>query len=147
MHFFQTLHHLWDEWGAERCAEWADTHLRHGDYTKAVETATRGLIHALHPDNIYFTRGRAKMMLGDFEGALDDFDACLGVPSAAVMKPDRAVIYAYRAWVHWQRGDICAALGDANLALYLDPRQSIASNVRRLADAAQFNGWRVAYRA
>lgn len=145
MQFFTSLHHTIDEWIADMHAEWSQTHFRRGDYEKSVEAANQALDcyerlnifddNMAYPADAYFTRGRAKTMLGDFDGALADLDTCLTMLTRQPMK--RAAVYAYRALVYWKLGDIVSAISDANLALYFDPCQRIASTVRRMAEIAQ----------
>jgi tetratricopeptide (TPR) repeat protein len=153
MDFFKTLRALWTSWECARAAAWAQTHLRHSDYERAIRAATHALDADAPPLIAYFARGRARARCGDWAGALADFNTCIDAlphgaltvsrPATAVYDDDvpPAAVYAYRAWIHWELGALADAMGDANLALYYDPRQSIAADVRGKADAVQGARW------
>jgi len=68
----------------------------------------------------YFNRGNAKRNLGDFEGAIADYD------EAIRLDPDGADAYTSRGLAKANLGNLEGAIADFDEAIRLDPEYTIA---------------------
>jgi tetratricopeptide (TPR) repeat protein len=66
----------------------------------------------------YEVRGTARRLLGNYSGALDDFNAAIALAPGAVMP------YNYRAGIHYAQQNYAAAIRDHMEALKRDPRHA-----------------------
>lgn len=65
-------------------------------------------------------RGREKFQLGDYGGAISDFD------EAMILNPNDADIYFNRGLVLYKLEDVLGAISDFDHALLLNPRHALA---------------------
>ena len=75
------------------------------------EAKTPPVVDAAH----YLERGLLRLQKADFDGAIADFDAALG------LEPQNALAHRYRASAWGGKGDRDRALADFELALRIDP--------------------------
>jgi tetratricopeptide (TPR) repeat protein len=80
----------------------------------------------------YVTRGRARYRLDDYNGAIADY-------TTALTNNPRAELYLNRALAYYAQGEIIEALGDLNMAIYLNPKQAYAYSARGLIEESRGN--------
>ena len=68
----------------------------------------------------FAVRGRAKAIIGDYDGALADADTAVKMDSSNLFN------YLNRADVRHMRGEMDAALADIELALAIDPKKAVS---------------------
>ncbi len=131
MHFSKDLLHVWKRWWAMVYTDRADAHLLHEEFEASIADADRALRIIPNAADVLFTRARALHRMGRMDEALRDLQAALA------LEPRFASIYAHRALIHLERGDLEDAIGDANIAHYYNPTLRIPELVRARVDAAQ----------
>lgn len=132
MHFSQRITIRWCHFRANR-------HARNGLIDLDRHQNERALRHCdaalrLNPvlSDVHITRGRARYRLDDYDGAIADYTAALATNR-------RADLYLNRALAYYAKGEIAEALGDLNMAIYLDPKQAYAYSTRGLVEAFRGN--------
>lgn len=78
-------------------------------------------------DLAYRNRGSARHLLGDAQGALQDYDLCLR------LRPDQPNVLADRGSTKVDLGDRAGGIADLDRAIELNPRLAKAYNLRGLA--------------
>lgn len=109
----------------------AEANLNLGRHQIAHADYTRALAHALvRADDRFFAllgRGYVSLQLGEFAGAVADFDGALAI------NPNAFNALAWRGYAHERRGRPDLALGDYERASAYDPADGpMRANVRRL---------------
>lgn len=92
--------------------------LENKDYPKALKVIN--LIQKIKPNNysIYTDRAMVKSLLGNQDGALDDYD------KAIQLNPEKANLYSYRADQRYKIKDYQGALSDYNKAISMQKDSS-----------------------
>lgn len=92
-----------------------------GNFNAAVDTYTKALEQIKDNANLYVDRARAKIELGDLDGALDDINKGLEVNEEAWLYVERATIYN-------MKGETELALEDYKKATSLKPNIDFAKD-------------------
>ncbi len=104
----------------------------------AVKTSSLKIIHGLidrfnepklRPENAdaYYNRGFERLEVGDYLGAVADYDASLA------LNPDRATCYNNRGLAKYYLGNVLGAIADYSKALELDPDEPVTYFNRAVA--------------
>ncbi len=98
----------------------ADSNYDSENYLEAIENYTKAILYIPSLNDVYYNRGIAKEMLGDFDKAIEDFTK--GIESNASNKVDS---YFRRGYLRFYKfGDEVGALLDYNNAIKLNPTNS-----------------------
>jgi tetratricopeptide (TPR) repeat protein len=104
----------------------------------AVKTSSLKIIHGLidrftdpvlRPGNAeaYYNRGFERLEIGDYAGAMADYDASLA------LTPDRATSYNNRGLAKYHTGNVPGAIADYSKAIELDPDEPVTYFNRAVA--------------
>jgi len=104
----------------------------------AVKTSSLKIIHelidrftdsVLRPGNAeaYYNRGFERLEIGDYAGAMADYDASLA------LNPDRATSYNNRGLTKYHTGNVPGAIADYSKAIELDPDEPVTYFNRAVA--------------
>jgi tetratricopeptide (TPR) repeat protein len=89
---------------------------RDGKLRETIAVSDRAIAIEPHYDQLFYNRGKAKLTLKDFKGALADFDAALK------LTPDYADAFNNRGITKKKLGDIAGAIADYTSALKFNPQ-------------------------
>jgi tetratricopeptide (TPR) repeat protein len=96
------------------------------NYVQAIEYCTKALILNAVYDEAYFRRGYYKYLLGDFSGALRDFNVTIK------LNPEHVEAHLYKANCLQKTGSNVAALNEYNQARRLDAIGTISHVAKNL---------------
>jgi tetratricopeptide (TPR) repeat protein len=87
-----------------------------GHYGKAIEAYTESIESITNPILSYTARGEARIMAGDYAGAMEDFNSAIQREPNARTRPTQQA-YARRCRLKWAMGDYRNAIEDCTTAL------------------------------
>ncbi|MGD9977706.1 MAG: tetratricopeptide repeat protein [Bacteroidales bacterium] len=102
---------------------WAEYYKK--NYVQAIQDFTLQIENS-NPDDPsgYYNRGSAKSELGDFFGAISDYQKAIEI------KPDFSMAYNNLGWVYFEKKDYQKALKYANKSIEVDSENSVAYDSR-----------------